>query len=187
LLIDIEYLYQVSMRLPFLALLAESPRHGYELKQAFDQRFGAALPPLNGGQVYTTLQRLERDGLVNGSGVPDDGRQKRVYELTPAGREALAEWVSAPSSATRLRDEFFLKLVLAGLSGIADPAVLIERQRRECLESLRAMSRVAENGDAVSSLLAEGAALHLEADLRWLELCERRLLQEETDGNGASG
>ena len=175
------------MRLPFLALLAESPRHGYELKQAFDQRFGAALPPLNGGQVYTTLQRLERDGLVTGNGVPDDGRQKRVYELTPAGREALADWVSAPSSATRLRDEFFLKLVLAGLSGIADPAVLIERQRHECLESLRSLSRVAEGGDTVSSLLAEGAALHLEADLRWLELCERRLLQEETDGNRASG
>ena len=175
------------MRLPFLALLAEAPRHGYELKQAFDQRFGEALPPLNGGQVYTTLQRLERDGLVTGHGVPDDGRQKRVYELTPAGRDALAEWISEPAAPTRLRDEFFLKLVLAGLSGIADPAQLIERQRRECLESLRALSRVAEDGDAVSSLLAEGAALHLEADLKWLELCEQRLLQEETDGNGASG
>jgi len=175
------------MRLPFLALLAESPRHGYELKQAFDQRFGAALPPLNGGQVYTTLQRLERDGLISGNGVPDDGRQKRVYELTQAGRDALTEWVSEPAAPTRLRDEFFLKLVLAGLSGIADPIQLIERQRRECLESLRALSRVAEDGDAVSSLLAEGAALHLEADLKWLELCEHRLLQEESDGNGASG
>ena len=90
------------MRYPFLALLSGEPRHGYELKQAFEQRFGSALPPINAGQVYTTLQRLERDGLVQGTGVPDDGRQKRVYELTDAGRAALAAWVAAPASATRL-------------------------------------------------------------------------------------
>jgi DNA-binding PadR family transcriptional regulator len=175
------------MKLPFLALLAESPRHGYELKQAFDRRFASVLAPLNGGQVYTTLQRLERDGLVAGNGVPDDGRQKRVYELTPSGRAALAEWISSPASATRLRDEFFLKLVLAGLSGMADPAALIDRQRRECLESLRALAPAAESDDLVVALLAEGAALHLEADLRWLELCETRLLQEDRNGDGARG
>ncbi len=175
------------MRYPFLALLSGEPRHGYELKQAFEQRFGSALPPINAGQVYTTLQRLERDGLVQGTGVPDDGRQKRVYELTDAGRAALEAWVAAPASATRLRDEFFLKLVLAGLSGIADPAALIDRQRRECLEGLRALGDLAVDGNEIASLLAEGAALHLEADLKWLDLCEERLVRRGTHGNGASG
>jgi DNA-binding PadR family transcriptional regulator len=168
------------MRYPFLALLANGPAHGYELKQGLAQRFGDVLPRLNAGQVYTTLQRLERDGLVTGSDVPEDGRQKRVYELTPSGRGALEAWVATPSAATRLRDEFFLKLVLAGQAGVADPRVLIDQQRRECLHALRGLADLASNGNAVGSLLADGAALHLEADLKWLDLCEQRLLEETT-------
>ena len=167
------------MRYPFLALLAEGPAHGYELKLALEHRFGSVLPPLNAGQVYTTLGRLERDGLVRGSDVPRDARQKRVYELTDAGRDALADWVAAPSTATRLRDEFFLKLVLAGLTGIADPRTLIERQRREYLQALRDLAGVSANGNEAGSLLAEGAALHLEADLKWLDLCQERLIRED--------
>jgi DNA-binding PadR family transcriptional regulator len=166
------------MRYPFLALLAGGPAHGYELKHALEQRFGDVLPPLNAGQVYTTLQRLERDGLVAGRDAPDDGRPKRVYELTASGREALAAWVATPSAATRLRDEFFLKLVLAGQAGVADPRTLIEQQRRECLQALRGLADLGANGNVVGSLLAEGAALHLEADLKWLDLCEQRLLEE---------
>jgi DNA-binding PadR family transcriptional regulator len=167
------------MRHPFLALLAARPAHGYELKQALDERFGSTLPTLNAGQVYTTLARLERDGLVRGRDVPDDSRQKRVYELTAAGREALDEWVSTPTPATRLRDEFFLKLVLAAHAGVADPRALIERQRREYLQALRDLAGVAPNGNVAGSLLVEGAALHLEADLKWLDLCQERLTQEE--------
>ena len=169
------------MKYPFLALLAAGPRYGYELKQALEQRFGPALAPLNAGQVYTTLQRLERDGLVHGEDVPGDTRQKRIYTLTDPGREALAGWVTAPTPATRLRDEFFLKLVLAGTSGIADARTLIERQRRDVLIALRAVGEA--NGaatDPVASLLAEGTALHLEADLRWLDLCESQLVREDT-------
>jgi DNA-binding PadR family transcriptional regulator len=167
------------MRYPFLALLADRPAYGYELKQALEQRFGSALPPLNAGQVYTTLARLERDGLVQGTNVPDDSRQKRVYELTEAGRAALAEWVDAPSPGPRLRDEFFMKLVLAHETGVADPRRLIERQRREYLQSLRDLAALTPNGNHVSSLLVEGASLHLEASLKWLDLCEQRLIQEE--------
>jgi DNA-binding PadR family transcriptional regulator len=176
------------MKYPFLALLASGPRYGYELKQSLEQRFGAALSPLNGGQIYTTLQRLERDGLVRGEDVPGDTRQKRIYALTEQGREALEQWVAEPTSATRRRDEFFLKLVLAGLAGIADPRGLIERQRREYLVALRALNEPnGSHSDPVASLLAEGAALHLEADLRWLDLCERRLVEEDTDGNRIDG
>jgi DNA-binding PadR family transcriptional regulator len=168
------------MRYAFLALLASGPAHGYELKQRLEERFGAALPPLNVGQVYTTLARLERDGLVEGEDVPGDSRQKRVYTLTEAGRAALDEWASAPTQATRLRDEFFLKLVLAAAAGVTDPRRMIERQRAACLQSLRDLSAVAENGSAVAALLAEGAALHVQADLGWLDLCEQRLSREGT-------
>jgi DNA-binding PadR family transcriptional regulator len=172
------------MKFPILALLASAPAHGYELKQQLEGHFGAALPPLNTGQIYTALSRLERDGLVEGDTVSNGARNKRVYRTTDAGRHALHEWVGHPAPATRLRDEFFMKLVLAGRTGIAEPAALIERQRAEYLKALRDLDRmVAEtNGDAAATLLIEGAALHLEADLKWLALCEQRLTEEVLNG-----
>ena len=171
------------MKFPILAMLASSPAHGYELKRELEQHFGAALPPLNTGQIYTSLARLERDGLVDADRVAQDSRpNKRVYRLTPEGQAALDEWVTQPTPGTRLRDEFFMKLVLAGRAGIADPRVLIERQRGEYLQGLRDLDRLsgAANGDWAEALLIEGAALHLEADLKWLALCEERLNAEVT-------
>jgi DNA-binding PadR family transcriptional regulator len=171
------------MKFPILAMLASSPAHGYELKRELEQHFGAALPPLNTGQIYTSLARLERDGLVDADRVAQDSRpNKRVYHLTPQGQAALDEWVTQPTPGTRLRDEFFMKLVLAGRAGIADPRVLIERQRGEYLQGLRDLDRLsgAANGDWAEALLIEGAALHLEADLKWLALCEERLNAEVT-------
>jgi DNA-binding PadR family transcriptional regulator len=171
------------MKFPILAMLASSPAHGYELKRELEQHFGAALPPLNTGQIYTSLARLERDGLVDADRVAQDSRpNKRVYRLTPQGQAALEEWVTQPTPGTRLRDEFFMKLVLAGSAGIADPQVLIERQRGEYLQALRDLDRLlgGANGDWAESLLIEGAALHLEADLKWLALCEERLTAEVT-------
>jgi DNA-binding PadR family transcriptional regulator len=180
------------MRYPFLALLASGPAHGYELRQAFEERFGGLLPPINAGQIYTTLQRLERDGLVSVDDVTQNGRpNKRVYDLTDGGRAALSEWLAAPAPGARLKDEFFIKLVLAGLTGVADPKALIERQRREYLQSLRDLDRLAaerEGGDPAAELLIEGAALHLQADLQWLDLCEQRLIpREDTDGTDPRG
>jgi DNA-binding PadR family transcriptional regulator len=168
------------MKHAFLALLAHAPSHGYDLRLALEQRFGALLPPVNAGQIYTTLQRLERDGLITGTDVPEDSRNKRVYELTQAGRDALERWIETPAVATRLKDDFFMKLVLAGLTGIADAKLLIDRQRREYLQTLRDLDELAPDGaeESVAALLVEGAALHLEADLRWLEACEQRLFPE---------
>jgi DNA-binding PadR family transcriptional regulator len=166
------------MRFPLLALLAAGPAHGYELKQALEQRFGAVLAPLNAGQIYTTLQRLERDGLVDDDAVAQNGRpNKRVYRLTDQGRTELRSWVADSTPATRLKDDFFIKLVLAEAAGIADPLELIDRQRSAYLQALRSLDDVAAdtNGDVTAALLVEGAALHLEADLKWLDLCERRL------------
>jgi DNA-binding PadR family transcriptional regulator len=176
------------MKFPILALLASAPAHGYELKQQLEGHFGAALPPLNTGQIYTALSRLERDGLVEGDAVSEGARNKRVYRTTAAGRHALDDWVSQPAPATRLRDEFFMKLVLAGRTGIAEPGTLIERQRAEYLKALRDLDRmVAEtNGDAAAALLIEGAALHLEADLKWLAMCEQRLTEEVLNGQRAA-
>jgi DNA-binding PadR family transcriptional regulator len=170
------------MRFPLLALLAGGPAHGYELKSQLEQRFGSVLPPLNAGQIYTTLSRLQRDGLVDDDAVAQNGRpNKRVYRLTEAGEEELGRWVADATPSPRLKDDFFMKLALARSAGIADPLQLIDRQRGAYLQALRELDDVAAslNGDDTAALLVEGAALHLEADLKWLDLCERRM----TDGS----
>src|SRR5918995_3422323 len=156
------------MRFPLMALLANGPAHGYELKQALEQRFGSVLPPLNAGQIYTTLSRLERDGLVDDDAVAQNGRpNKRVYRLTDAGQAELRGWVADSTPQPRLKDDFFIKLVLARAAGIADPLELIDRQRSAYLQALRELDDIAA-GDETAALLIEGAALHLEADLKWL-------------------
>jgi DNA-binding PadR family transcriptional regulator len=173
------------MRNAFLALLAKEPAHGYELKQALDAIFGGVWPPLNAGQIYTTLGRLERDGLVRSAHVAQAHRpDKRVYELTPDGRAELEAWIDAPVEGPSLKDEFFMKLVLAqtaGLNSAHDPISLIDRQRRRYFQTLRDLNEAArradEEGNQTAALLVEGAILHLKADLEWLDLCEQRLTQ----------
>jgi DNA-binding PadR family transcriptional regulator len=170
------------MRELFLALLSDEPAHGYELKQSLEQEFGDLLPALNAGQIYTTLARLERDGLVVGQTVPGDSRGKREYELTDAGRAALSAWIELPVPGTRLKDEFFMKLVVLASARLAEPTQLLDRQRREYLQSLRDLNALLEaNGKGpAAELLVEGAILHLKADLEWLELIEQRFaLREE--------
>jgi DNA-binding PadR family transcriptional regulator len=139
------------------------------------------LPALNAGQIYSTLARLERDGLVVGQSVEGDSRRKRVYELTKAGRTALAGWIEAPVPGTRLKDEFFMKLVILASAGLAEPKALIAGQRREYLQSLRDLdATLTANGNRpAAELLVEGAVLHLKADLEWLDLIEQRLPMRE--------
>jgi DNA-binding PadR family transcriptional regulator len=166
------------VRYPILALLADAPAHGYEIKRGLEHRFGTVISPLNAGQVYTTLQRLERDRLVADDAIAQEGRpDKRVYRLTAAGRRALEDWLGTASAPTRLRDDFFMKLVFAHAMGLADPAELIARQRVAYLRSLGELERVLAAGDAdrTTALVVEGAALHLEADLKWLDRCEEVL------------
>ena len=169
------------MRELFLALLGGEGAHGYELKQSLEQEFGDLLPALNAGQIYVTLGRLERDGLVVGRAVPGNGRGKRVYELTEEGRKALAAWIEAPVSARGLKDEFFMKLVVLASTRQAEPRRLLEEQRREYLQSLRDLNALLDaNGKGpTAELLVEGAILHLKADLEWLELIEQRLALRE--------
>jgi DNA-binding PadR family transcriptional regulator len=169
------------MRELFLALLAGDSGHGYELKQTLEQEFGTLLPALNAGQIYSTLARLERDRLVRGRSVAGDSRGKLIYELTDAGRAVLAAWIEKPVSGTRLKDEFFMKLVVVASTGLAEPKAVIDGQRREYLQSLRDLdAHLAANGkSAAAELLVEGAVLHLRADLEWLDLIEQRLTVRE--------
>ena len=161
-----------------MALLSGGRGHGYELKQALSQSFGTLLPELNSGQIYSTLARLERDGLVEGESVADDNRGKKVYRLTDRGREVLQTWVSVPVPGPRLKDEFFIKFVVATSMGLADPLTMIELQRREYLQSLRDLdARLTTDGNSpTTELMVEGAVLHLKADLGWLDLIEERLV-----------
>lgn len=175
------------MRHAFLALLAAGPAHGYELRQSFEEAFEGIWPPINAGQIYTTLNRLERDGLVASTEVDQHDRpNKRVFELTEAGRETLNGWLAQPAAKSRIKDEFFMKLVLAKTTGTADPQDLIDRQRAAYLSDLRSLT-LARDGKAgaVRELLTEGAALHIEADLRWLDTLERRI-GDLDDGEGTT-
>jgi DNA-binding PadR family transcriptional regulator len=137
--------------------------------------------PLNAGQIYSTLARLERDGLVAGQSVAGGSRRKRVYELTEGGRDALARWIETPVPGTRLKDEFFMKFVVVASAALADPQTLIDAQRREYLQSLRDLDAllVANGKGLAAELLVEGAVLHLKADLEWLDLIEHRLTVRE--------
>ena len=168
------------MRQHLLALLAKEPAHGYELKLALEQTFGAAYPSPNIGQIYVTLKRLEADGLVRGEDVEQDSRpNKKVYELTPQGRDAVAAWVDEPTDGPRLRDDFFIKLVLAPRAGLADRMELINRQRRHYYTQLRALTdlqEAADSRDTTARLLIEGQYLHLQADLDWLQRCQEELV-----------
>lgn len=166
------------MRMPLLALLAKEPAHGYELKLQLAQIFGGAYATPNIGQIYVTLRRLERDGLVRSQDVVQTARpNKRVYELTEAGRQAVASWLDGPSKGPRVRDDLFAKLALSQLIGDADRLGLINRQRRHYLSQLRRLSQLAEcEHRRVPLLLIEGAMLHLQADLDWLQRCQEELV-----------
>ena len=173
------------MRNAILALLAAGPAYGYELKQVLDRMFGAVWPQINIGQIYTTLQRLERDGLVVSEVVPRERKADRVvYEITEGGREALAEWFFTTGSTPRLRDDLFMKLALSKRSGVVDPVQVVRRQAEEYLQALSDLDAMANDDGATDGgtrqLLIEGMALHLQADIRWLELWEQALSEEET-------
>ncbi len=166
------------MRMPLLALLAKEPAHGYELKSQLEQLFGEAYPTSNIGQIYVTLQRLERDGLVQSQDVVQATRpNKRVYELTDAGREALIDWIDKASEGPRVRDDFFMKLALSQFAGTSDRLGLINRQRRHYLAQMRSLSELSVAADRrIPRLLIEGAMLHLQADLDWLQRCQEDLM-----------
>ena len=160
-----------------LGLLSHYPRHGYDLKNAIEQALGGRRE-INFGQIYTTLSRLERDGLVTASEA-EDGRGKRNYQITPKGREELEAWLNQTVKKNEaLQDEFIVKLIVRYLAGYGDALEIVARQRQTYLQQLQTFTSLAseeKDNEPVVALLLEGAMLHLQADLRLLDLCDEQL------------
>jgi DNA-binding PadR family transcriptional regulator len=158
-----------------LGLLETGPRHGYDLKRAYDERFGQG-KPLPYGQVYSTLSRLLRNGLVEVTGVEaGDGPDRKRYAITDAGVTDVAEWLATPETPeTYLQNTLYTKVVLALLSG-RGAADVLDVQRAAHLRTMRELTRRKVDGDLADALICDHALFHLEADLRWLELTAARL------------
>jgi DNA-binding PadR family transcriptional regulator len=164
-----------------LALLAKEPSHGYELRAVLRQALGPLGEAMNAGQIYVTLGRLEKAGLVESSREDGASSDRKVYELTPAGRARVADWLAEVSWPRPDLAEFHLKLVAAAASRLADPITLVDVQRRELLRRLRDAQRaaMAEPEGSIAALLLEGIVLRLQADLNWLEACERAWIRRK--------
>jgi DNA-binding PadR family transcriptional regulator len=169
--------YQLGVvREVLLALLAGEASHGYQLRTRLALALGPLAGALNEGQVYVTLNRLEKAGLLTARRVGQTDRpDRKVYELTAAGRERVEAWLHDTSWPKPAPAEFHLKLVAAAAAGLADPVGIVDRQRRELLVGLAQAQRaaLAEPDTSVAALLLEGVVLRLQADLRWLEACAR--------------
>jgi DNA-binding PadR family transcriptional regulator len=158
-----------------LGLLEEQPRHGYELKHLHDRFFGAGRQ-LRFGQVYASLSRLLRDGLIEVDAVErDEGPDRKLYAITRDGVGRLEEWLLDPIDPTvYLRSEQFTKVVLALLSGRSAEEIL-DAQRATHLRTMRALTKKKREGDVADALTADFALFHMEADIRWIELTAARL------------
>lgn len=157
-----------------MALLAKDPAHGYQVRAQLRLALGPLADALNGGHVYVTLNRLEKAELVVSRRVGQGDRpDRKVYELTGAGRARVQQWLADTSWPKPAPAEFHLKLVAAAAAGLADPAGIVDTQRRSLLLGLREAQRaaLAEPDGSVAGLLLEGVVLRLQADLRWLEAC----------------
>ena len=164
-----------------LGLLAWGPLHGYELKAAFETEL-VPQSTLNFGQVYSSLDRLEREGLVVHEVVSQEERpDKKVFHLTGAGRRELGGWLATPSGLSLdLRNETFLKLAVARRLPGGDPLAVVALERREAFLRLHEVTEARfradqEEGSLELGLLLDLAALRLEAFVKWLERCEEAM------------
>jgi len=167
----------VNVPCTLLGLLEPEPSHGYELKRAYDLRFGQD-KPLPFGQVYATLGRLERDGRVEVHGTEHGaGPERKRYAITPDGVTTLEDWLTRPEAPEpRLQSILFAKVVLALLSGRPADRFL-DAQRSSHLARMRELTAQRRAGGLGQALLADYALFHLEADLRWIDITESRLDQ----------
>jgi DNA-binding PadR family transcriptional regulator len=162
----------LSLKYGVLGLLKEEPLHGYEVKNRFESMLGGTWE-VNIGQIYTTLQRLERDGLVRPVGSRGD-RGKQQYKLSPEGQTALDQWLAQPDSGPQqLHEDIYVKLLLATRIANGDLQPMLARQKRAYLQRLRDLNRLEErarrDGRIDLARLVRGALLHTEADLKWMD------------------
>jgi DNA-binding PadR family transcriptional regulator len=174
----------MSVRHALLALLSEGPKYGLQLREEFEARTGEVWP-LNGGQVYTTLQRLERDGLVESDGTGEEGPQKG-FRINAEGERELARWLRTPPDlSSPPRDELVMKILVALYVPSADVPAVIQAHRRYVVELMQQWTRIKEYdaGSNVSMSLAIDAELfRLDSVVRWLDAAESRVSRAATEG-----
>ncbi len=167
----------MSVRHALLALLSEGPKYGLQLRQEFEARTGEVWP-LNVGQVYTTLQRLERDSLVESDDSAADGPQ-RSYLITDPGRDELSEWLGPPpENAVPPRDELVIKVLIAMRLPDVDVVELVQAHRRRLMGMMQYFTHLKEDArdDEVGFLIVADAEIYrLDAVIRWLDSAEARL------------
>lgn len=177
----------MSIRYGLLALLSDGDAYGYVLRSRFEELTGSVWP-LNIGQVYTTLSRLERDGLVAGAGTDAEGRV--MYTLSNPGRAELAQWWSVPvGRSDRPRDELAIKIALAVTTPGVDAGSVLQTQRGATMRSLQDLTRLKRHGagpgpgsaDLSWRLVLESMVFAAEAEMRWLDHCETALLRQRHD------
>ena len=177
----------MSVKYGLLGILARKAQHGYELKRSFEQITGGFWA-LNYGQIYQTLDRLETEGLVTfhveqKANVPD----KKVYEITDEGRGALDDWLANPHPKPRpLRDELFIRLAVMANFELSPVFDLLDKHQGIYLKKMTELTKtkaalrasqdgVSDTDHLIEDLLIDAALFHAEADLKWLEHCERKL------------
>lgn len=167
----------MDTRLTLLGLLGTGPGYGYDLKTNWDRWF-AGTKPLAFGQVYSTLARLLRDGLIVQLGAQAGaGPDRKRYEITAAGRAAVEEWIRSPQvPADSIQADLFAKTVIALLLG-EDAERLLDLQRAAHTARMREITRLKDGADLHDVLIADHALFHLEADLRWIDLTAARLTE----------
>jgi len=168
----------MSVKHGLLTLLDQGPMYGYQLRASFEEATGATWP-LNIGQVYSTLGRLERDGLV----VPTEGgdESQRVYAITEAGRAEVASWFRTPVSSEPPRNELAIKLAFAARTPGCDVSRVVQTQRTATMKALQDYTRARERaGDDLSwQLVVDSLIFAAEAEVRWLDHCEARLIRAQ--------
>lgn len=179
----------MSVRQSLLAILNQGPCYGYQLRTELDRRTGSS-SPINVGQIYNTIDRLERDGLARQ--MEHEPESQTYYEITDAGRAEVASWLGSPISRSTARDELAAKLALAATLPGVDIARVLEAQRASTvatLERLREGSADSETPESAEELarliMVESMTLAAEAELRWLDRCEELLVSARTAGIGA--
>jgi DNA-binding PadR family transcriptional regulator len=167
----------MNSSLTLLGLLSVGPSYGYDLKHAFDRFFGQA-QPLAFGQVYQTLARMARDGLIAAVGEEAGGGPNRKrYEVTEAGHERLLEWMYTPEVPNEsLQSDLFAKTVVALLVD-QDADRLLDIQRARHMQRMRELTRLKQGAGLMHILLYDHALFHIEADLRWIDMTSARLTQ----------
>lgn len=172
----------MTVRHAILGLLAQRPRHGYELRAAFSAVIGGDENwDVKPAQIYTTLERLEEAGLVERRSDMGEGNEpaRRIYALTTQGDQVLREWFATGVIPEHQHDEFFVKLMTALASGEVDITHLVQIQRVTLFQELHSATTMRDGYDPRTEmaqiLLLDKAIMHLEADLHWLDFAEQRL------------